>query len=108
MKPSEVVDTSFNQEVLQSAVPVLVDFWAAWCQPCRAAGPVIDKLAEEFEGRAKVVKVDCDANMETVNAQGIKGMPTFLVFKNGVKQAEFVGFHSNLEDDLRKALTQNL
>jgi thioredoxin 1 len=77
-----VADHTFEKEVLQSSTPVLVDFWAPWCGPCRAVAPVIEKLAEEYAGRVKVVKLNTDENPETSTAYGIMSIPTLAIFKN--------------------------
>lgn len=104
----DVTNSTFTEEVLQSPVPVLVDFWAVWCGPCRAAAPVIERVSKDFEGRAKVVKLDCDAFGETAVQYGVKGIPAFMIFKGGKKVAEFVGFSPDLEEKLGAALTAAL
>lgn len=76
-------DANFEQEVLKSAGPVLVDFWAEWCPPCRMLSPVIDKVAAAYAGKAKVGKIDVDANQKTAIAYGIQSIPAVLVFKDG-------------------------
>ena len=86
-----VTDQSFDQEVLQSPVPVLVDFWAAWCGPCKAIAPTIDQLSVEYAGKLKVVKVDVDANMEVSNRFGVLSIPTLLVFKDGQIVEKMIG-----------------
>jgi thioredoxin 1 len=87
----EITDSNFEQEVLKSSKPVMLDFWAAWCGPCRAIAPDIDKLAKEYEGRAVVGKVDVDANDETPQRYGIRNIPTVLFFKNGELVDKLVG-----------------
>lgn len=82
---------SFSSEVLQSASPVLVDFWAAWCGPCRMLAPVIDQLADETSGTAKICKLDVDAEGALAARYGVMSIPTVLVFKNGEETARFVG-----------------
>lgn len=87
----QVTDATFEQEVLNSDVPVLLDFWAPWCGPCRMIAPILDELADEFAGKAKVVKVNVDDNPETAAKFGIRSIPTLLVFKNGEVVATQVG-----------------
>ncbi|MBI5216588.1 MAG: thioredoxin [Ignavibacteriae bacterium] len=76
-------DTNFQQEVLNSQVPVLVDFWAPWCGPCRMVAPVVEQLASEFAGKVKVVKLNTDENQQTAETYGIMSIPTLAIFKNG-------------------------
>ena len=90
-KVAEVGDHNFETEVLNSSVPVLVDFWAAWCAPCRMLAPVVDAVAEKYEGQAKIVKLNVDENSETAAKYNIRGIPTLLLFKNGVVQEQIVG-----------------
>lgn len=87
----DVTDQSFETDVLQSNDPVLVDFWAAWCAPCRMLSPTIDQIAQDFSGRAKVVKLNVDDNRETSAKYGIRGIPTLLLFKNGELRDQVVG-----------------
>ena len=84
-------DATFNNEVLNSEQPVLVDFWAPWCGPCRAVGPTIDALAEEFDGSAKVGKVNIDDNPQAASGYGIKSIPAVLIFKDGEVVDTLVG-----------------
>ncbi len=87
----EVGDKNFDAEVLNAKEPVLVDFWAAWCAPCRMLAPVVEAIAEEYEGKAKVLKLNVDDNMETSSKYNIKGIPTLLLFKDGVVKEQIVG-----------------
>ncbi|OFW13614.1 MAG: thioredoxin, partial [Acidobacteria bacterium RIFCSPLOWO2_02_FULL_59_13] len=87
----ELTDQTFEQEVLQSDQPVLVDFWAAWCGPCRMIASTVEALASEYQGRAKVGKVNVDENLQTPSQYNIRGIPTLLLFKNGQVQEQIVG-----------------
>jgi thioredoxin 1 len=86
-----VTDQTFETEVLQSSTPVLVDFWAAWCGPCRMIAPTLDQIASEYTGRLKVVKVDVDENAEVPFKYGVQGIPTLLLFKGGEVVEKLVG-----------------
>jgi thioredoxin 1 len=89
---AEVNDANFEQEVLQSEQPVLVDFWAAWCGPCKALGPIVDEVATEYSGKLKVVKLDVDRNSATPMRYGIRGIPALLIFKDGKVADQIVGY----------------
>ena len=89
---SEVNDSTFDKEVLQSEQPVLVDFWAAWGGPCRALAPVVDEVASGYQGKLKVMKMDVDANSATPSRYGIRGIPALLLFKGGKVADQIVGF----------------
>ena len=90
-KALEVTDSTFEQEVLRSKQPVLVDFWAVWCAPCKAVAPIVEELAGEYEGRLKVMKLDVDDNPRTAVAYGVQSIPTLLVFKDGNPAERIVG-----------------
>jgi thioredoxin 1 len=84
-------DSSFENDVLQSDIPALVDFWAAWCGPCKMIAPLLDELSTEYAGRVEICKVDVDSSPETAAKFNVRGIPTLLVFKNGTVEATKVG-----------------
>jgi thioredoxin 1 len=86
-----VTDDTFHAEVMQSNIPVLIDFWAPWCGPCRAVGPVVEQLAGEYKGRLKIVKMNVDDNPKTPAQFGVRGIPNLIVFKGGEVQEQIVG-----------------
>ena len=86
-----VTDASFENDVLQSEVPALVDFWSAWCGPCKMIAPLVDEISEEYAGKIKVCKMDVDSNPETSVKFNVRGIPTLLIFKNGNIEATKVG-----------------
>ena len=88
---AEITDDSFEQDVIKSDVPVLVDFWAAWCGPCKMLAPVLDDLSKEMAERVKIVKMDIDNNPKVPSALGIRGVPTMILFKNGEPAGTKVG-----------------
>jgi thioredoxin 1 len=88
---TEISDTNFKNEVLESKVPVLVDFWAPWCGPCRAIAPVLEELAGEYAGRAKIVKLNVDDHQSSAAAYGVRSIPNLIVFKNGQVAQQIVG-----------------
>jgi thioredoxin 1 len=88
---NNVSDSSFEQDVLQADGPVLVDYWAEWCGPCKMIAPVLDEIAKDYEGRLKVCKLNIDENQETPPKYGVRGIPTLMLFKNGNVEATKVG-----------------
>ena len=90
-KPVAISDANFEQEVINSDTPVLVDFWAEWCGPCRALTPVIESLSDEYSGRAKIAKVDVDSNQQTAMKFGIRSIPTVMLFNKGEVVDSFIG-----------------
>ncbi|MFA5803370.1 MAG: thioredoxin [Melioribacteraceae bacterium] len=91
MKPFTFTDGNFDAEALKSEVPVIVDFWAAWCGPCRMIAPIIEELAGEYEGKVKVGKLDVDENQQTAIKYGVRSIPTVLFFKNGKVAETIIG-----------------
>jgi thioredoxin len=104
----EVNDANFDQEVLHSEQPVLVDFWAVWCGPCKAIAPFIDNVAANFAGRIKVAKVNVDQNGAAPSRYGIRGIPALLFFKNGKVADQIVGYAPQdvIEEKLQRLLTE--
>jgi thioredoxin 1 len=90
--PFAVSDASFDQEVLQSDQPVLVDFWAEWCGPCRMIAPVLEKLADEYSGSLKIAKLDVDANQRTMMQYGVQSIPSLILFKDGKEVERLIGY----------------
>lgn len=88
---NEVTDATFESEVLKSPLPVLVDFWAPWCGPCRAVAPVVDEIASDYNGKLKVLKLNTDENPKTAQSYRISGIPSLMVFKNGQPVEQVVG-----------------
>jgi thioredoxin 1 len=86
-----VTDATFAQEVLGSELPVLVDFWAEWCPPCHRLAPILDELATEYDGRARIVKLDADANPKAVLSYGVRSMPTLIMFRGGEVVSQVIG-----------------
>ncbi len=107
-KAINITDTDFDSQVLESDVPVLVDFWAEWCGPCRMAGPVLEKIAEQYDGRLKVCKLNVDEGRETAIKYGIMSIPTLHIFKDGRVVDQIIGVTPNYESDLKKKITPHL
>ena len=89
--PVEITDQNFQQEVLNSETPVLVDFWADWCQPCKMIAPVVEQIAEEYDGKVKIGKLDVDSNQQTSQAMGIRGIPALIIFNDGKPVDQIIG-----------------
>ena len=92
MATMEITDTDFDEKVLKSTIPVLVDFWAPWCGPCRMAGPVLDELAEEYEGKVQIVKINIDNNQKSAGDYDVMSIPTTVLIKNGNEIGRQIGF----------------
>lgn len=100
----EVNDATFDQEVLSSDQPVLVDFWATWCGPCKALSPIVDEVAAQYNGKIKVAKMDVDRNQATPGRYGIRGIPALLFFKGGQVADQIVGYVP--KDTIEKSITR--
>ena len=105
-KPSDTSDNTFESDVLQSDLPVLVDFWAPWCGSCRMVAPVVEELADDYDGQVKFVKLNTDENPMVASQYGIRSIPTLLIFKGGEQVGQVVGFRpkSDLESNLKDAI----
>lgn len=105
-KVVQLTDDSFETDVTNSSTPVLVDFWASWCAPCKAISPVVDSLAEEYEGKVKIAKLNVDENPATPGKFGVRGIPTLILFKDGKVVDQVVGAvpKNQLEGLIKKAL----
>ena len=101
-KPVTIDDSNFEKVVLQAEIPVLVDFWAAWCAPCLMVAPVVEELAEEYEGRVSFGKVDVDQNPKIASQYGIMSIPSLILFKGGQPITNMVGFRP--KDELKRSL----
>ncbi|MBP38579.1 MAG: thioredoxin [Dehalococcoidia bacterium] len=106
-KPQDVNDAEFSTEVIDSELPVLVDFWAEWCGPCKQIAPVVEELANEYDGKAKFVKLNVDTNPQTSAKYGVRSIPTLLIFKGGAPVGQVVGAvpKSVLQARLEDAMT---
>ena len=102
----DVNEQNFQDEVVKSEIPVLVDFWATWCNPCKMIAPMIDKIAKDYEGKMKVVKVDVDSNPGIASTLGIRSIPTLMIFKGGDVVEQVIGVAA--EAQLKKLIDKNL
>ena len=102
----EVTDANFDQEVLKSDQPVLIDFWAVWCGPCKALSPIVDEVAQSYAGRVKVAKMNVDQNQGTPGRYGIRGIPTLLIFKDGQVKEQIVGYVP--KETIEKAIDKHM
>ncbi len=96
-EPTPVGDSNFDQTVLQAEIPVLVDFWASWCAPCRMVAPLIEELAKEYEGKISFAKLDVDQNAKTASKYSVMSIPTLIIFKKGQPFSHIVGFRPKAE-----------
>ena len=107
MSEVKVTDASFDQEVVNSQTPVLVDFWAEWCQPCRMQNPILEELSKEFDGKVKIAKLNVDENPNTAGKYGVMSIPTLLFFKKGQTVKQWIGVQSKetLASEFNNALS---
>lgn len=104
----DVNDSNFETEVLGASEPVLVDFWAAWCAPCRMLAPTVEAIAEKYQGKAKVVKLNVDENVDSSSRYGIKGIPTLILFKGGKEADRVVGVPANAKEFISQMIERQL
>jgi thioredoxin 1 len=105
-KPVEIEEAKFEESVLKASLPVLVDFWAPWCGPCRMVAPVVEELAKEYDGKVSFFKVNVDNNQKVASQYGIMSIPTLILFKDGKPVANVVGYRP--KDELKKSLDKVL
>ena len=103
---TEVNDSNFEAEVVKSNIPVLADFWAEWCQPCKMLTPVVEKIASEFDGKLKVVKINVDNSPDTASSLGVRSLPTIMFFKNGGIAEQIIGVVNEVQ--LKKVIAKVL
>lgn len=106
MKPVEITDDNFENEVIKSEKPVLIDFWAVWCGPCKLIAPIVEEIAVEYDGKVKVGKLDVDSNQQTSIKFGVRSIPTLLLFKDGKLKETIIGAvpKKNIVDKLNSIL----
>jgi len=107
-KPIEVTDANFKKEVLESSLPALVDFWAPWCGPCSRAAPVLEKIAQEYQGRLNVCKLNVDKGRQTAMKYGIMSIPTLSMYKGSEVVDQVIGVTANYESDLKKMIEKHI
>ena len=107
-KPIKVSDENFEEEALKSEIPVLVDFWATWCGPCQMAGPVLEKIAQEYAGRLKVCKLNLDEGRQTAIKYGVMSIPTLIIYKNGEVVDRIIGVTPGYEADIKGKIEPHL
>ena len=105
-KPADVTDNEFENEVLKSDLPVLVDFWAPWCGPCRMVAPIVEDLAQEYDGKVRFFKLNTDDNIQTAARYGIRSIPTLMIFKGGQPVDQVIGFRP--KSDLKRSIDKVL
>ena len=107
-KPVQITDADFDSEVLNADVPVVVDFWAPWCGPCLMAGPVLEKIADQLEGKVKICKINIDESRQVATQHNIASIPTLLVFNNGSLVDQITGVTPNFESDLKAKIEPHM
>ena len=106
MEIKEITDKTFEDDVMSSGIPVLIDFWAEWCGPCKMIGPILEELASEMDGKIKIVKVDVDSNSQSAMNYAIRSIPTLVIVKDGSVQAQHIGAASKAQ--LENFINQNI